>query len=257
MRFAQIHLSLGDPFRNKAMPRLEYVLSGIKQVQARSAAPLKPRLPITPELLAHIRSVWLKAPWQPDHIMLWAAACVGLFGFLRTAEFTVPTLQSYDPEVHLSLQDVAIDSHFSPSVVRLRIKQSKTDPLRQGVDIILGATSICTTICPVQAILHYLEVCSPAPGPLFMFQLGSPLTCSALVSHLQAALQSAGFSPAAYTGHSFCIGAATMAAKCGVEDSLIQTLGRWKSAAYLAYIKIPHQQLALVSKTLVSPPTPQ
>ena len=35
----------------------------------------------------------------------------------------------------------------------------------------------------------------------------------------------------------------------GVEDSLIQTLGRWKSAAYLAYIKIPRQQLASVSKT--------
>ena len=256
IRFAQIHLSLGDPFRNKAMPCLEYVLSGIKQVQARSAAPPKPRLPITPELLAHIRSVWLKAPRQPDLIMLWAAACVGFFGFLRAAEFTVPTLQGYDPEVHLSLQDVAIDSHSSPSVVRLRIKQSKTDPLRQGVDIFLGATY--TTICPVQAILLYLEVRSPAPGPLFMFQSGSPLTRSALVSHLQTALQSAGVSPAAYTGHSFRIGAATTAAKCGVEDSLIQTLGRWKSAAYLAYIKIPRQQLASVSKTLVShSPTPQ
>ena len=40
-----------------------------------------------------------------------------------------------------------------------------------------------------------------------MFQLGSLLTRSTLVSHLQAALQSAGVSPAAYTGHSFCIGA--------------------------------------------------
>ena len=72
--------------------------------------------------------------------MLWAAACVGFFGFLRAAEFTVPTLQGYDPEVHLSLQDVAIDSHSSPSVVRLRIKQSKTNPLRQGVDIFPGVT---------------------------------------------------------------------------------------------------------------------
>ena len=144
------------------MPRLEYVLSGIKQVQVRSAAPPKPRLPITPELLAHIRSVWLKAPRQPDLIMLWAAACVGFFAFLRAAEFTVPTLQGYDPEVHLSLQDVAIDSHSSPSVVRLCIKQSKTDTPCQGVDIFLGATY--TTICPVQAILHYLEVRSLAQG---------------------------------------------------------------------------------------------
>ena len=182
--------------------------------------------------------------------MLWAAACVGFFGFLGAGEFTVPTSESYDPEVHLSLQDVAVDSHSAPSVIRLRIKQSKTDPLRQGVDIFLGAIS--ASICPVQALIRYIAVRSPAPGPLFVFQSGSPLTRGALVTHLQAALKNAGVAPSAYTGHSFRIGAATTAAKCGLEDSLIQTLGRWKSAAYLAYVKIPRQELASVAKTLMS-----
>ena len=231
------------------MPRLDYVLKGIKQVQARSGAPPKPHLPITPELLAHLRAEWLRAPPQPDCVMLWAAACVGFFGFLRAGEFTVPTVQSYDPEVHLSLRDLAVDSHTAPSIVRLRIKQSKTDPLRQVVDIFLGVTN--TSICPVQALIQYIAVRNPSPGPLFVFQAGTPLTWSSLVSHLQAALQMAGVVPSAYTGHSFCIGAATAAAKHGVEDSLIQTLGHWKSAAYLAYIKIPRQELASVSKALV------
>ena len=138
IRFSQIHLGLGDPFQNKAMPRLEYILTGIKQVQARAGTPPKPRLPITPALLEGLRGVWLKPSAPPDHIMLWAAACTGFFGFLRAGEFTVPTAQGYDPEVHLSLTDVAIDSHTTPSVVHLRIKQSKTDPLRQGVDISWG-----------------------------------------------------------------------------------------------------------------------
>ena len=70
--------------------------------------------------------------------------------------------------------------------------------------------------------------------------------------YVQAALKLAGMSPEAYTGHSFRIGAATTAAKCGVEDSLIQTLGCWKSTAYLAYIKIPPQQLAAVGRLLVT-----
>ena len=145
---------------------------------------------------------------------------------------------------------MAIDSHTSPSVVCLRIKQSKTDPLRQGVDIFLGATN--ASVCPVQALIRFLAVRSPLPGPLFIFQSWSPLTRSSLVSHLQSALSR--IAPTAFTRHSFRIGATMTAAKRGLEDSLIQTLGHWKSAAYLAYINIPREELASVSKALISQP---
>ena len=45
--------------------------------------------------------------------------------------------QAYDPDVHLNLSDLALDSHTNPSVVQLRIKQSKTDPFRQGISNLL------------------------------------------------------------------------------------------------------------------------
>ena len=45
----------------------------------------------------------------------------------------MPTLTGYDPGVHLSITDVAIDSREAPSMVSLRIKASKTDPFRAGV----------------------------------------------------------------------------------------------------------------------------
>ena len=42
-----------------------------------------------------------------------------------------------------------------------------------------------------------------------------------------------------FSSHSFCIGAATVAARNGVPDHLIEALGRWTSNAYQLYIKTP------------------
>ena len=139
LRFAQIHHDLGNPFVGN-LPRLEYVLAGVKRSEAHTSAAPKPRLPITIEILQQLKAIWLTTLTNPEGTLLWAATCTGFFGFLRAGEFTVPSGQSYDPEVHLNLADIAVDSHIAPSLIRLRIKQSKTDPFRQGDDIFLGAT---------------------------------------------------------------------------------------------------------------------
>ena len=251
LRLYQIHQNLGNPlFTN--MPRLEYVLSGVKRAEAHAGILPRPRLPITLDILLKLKTVWLAHPVHPDNIMLWAAACTGFFGFLRAGEFTVPSPKAYDPEVHLSLADVAIDSHESPSLVRLRIKQSKTDPFRLGVDVFLGTTG--SDVCPVKALIEYISVRSSCQSLLFIATNGDPLTRSMLVSRLQAALREVGVQHSNYNGHSFRIGAATTAAQRGLEDSLIQTLGRWKSAAYKLYIKLPRTQLASVSRVMACPP---
>ena len=72
------------------------------------------------------------------------------------------------------------------------------------------------------------------------------------MKELQSALQSRGIAASAYTGHSFRIGAATTAAARGIPDSLIKTLQRWESAAYMVYIRTPPQStLCAVAKQLV------
>ena len=249
LRFANISQEYGNPFKSGAMPRLEYVLGGIKRREALTGVPLKPRLPITIEVMEKLKRIWIPSPNpHPDNVMLWAASCVGFFGFLRSGEFTVPSQQGYDPTVHLSLADVAFNSHVAPSFARLRIKMSKTDPFRLGVDVFIGATS--SGVCPITALLQFIEVRSSAPGPLFVFRNWQFLTRAALISNLQAALQKLCLVHTNYNGHSFRIGAATTAAQSGIEDSLIQTLRRWKSEAYKIYTKIPQAQLASVSRAL-------
>lgn len=160
IRFRQIQQSFGNPFANGAMPHLEYVLAGVKRVQARSGSAPRSRLPVTLDILRVLHSAWVVHNPNPDSIMLWAAACTGFFGFLRAGEFTVPSPSSYDHQVHLNLDDVAFDSHSRPSMVRLRIKQSKTDPFRQGVDVYLGTTN--SAICPIQPLIGSPK---PTSGP--------------------------------------------------------------------------------------------
>lgn len=141
---------LGNPFANSLL-RLEYVLTGIKRVEAWAGPPTRMQLPITIDILQKLKSAWLTPPPVPDNIMLWEAVCFGFFGFLRAGEFTIPAVGAYDPAVHLSLSDLELDSHDKPTLVYLRLKQSKTDPFRKGVNIFLGNTGVA--ICPVQATM--------------------------------------------------------------------------------------------------------
>ena len=180
--------------------------------------------------------------------MLWAACCVGFFGFLRAGEFTVRSTREFDPTAALMLEDVAVDRHDNPTMVRIRLKSSKTDPFRHGVDVFLGRTH--RDLCPVSALLAYVAVRPVVVGPLFAFKDGSFLTRDRLVEAVRSALQMAGVDASRFTGHSFRIGAATFAAHIGIQDSTIKMLGRWESSAYQQYIRTPRDTLAAISAQL-------
>jgi len=66
-------------------------------------------------------------------------------------------------------------------------------------------------------------------------------------------LEEAGHPADKYVGHSFCIGAATTAGRCEIQESLIKILGRWESAAYMRYMHTSSETLQAVSRILVSP----
>ena len=46
--------------------------------------------------------------------MLWGAATTTFFSFCRSGETTVPGEAIYDPEVHLSYSDLAVDAALAP-----------------------------------------------------------------------------------------------------------------------------------------------
>lgn len=245
LRFFQIRAGLPDPSFT-SYPRLNYVLKGIHRLHPEHQR--RHRLPITLHLLGALHRVWSAPPILYDNVMLWAACCLGFFGFLRAGEFTCTTTEASDPP--LSPSDIVVDSRDNPQRITVHLRRTKTDPFGVGCHIYLGRTH--TTPCPVAAVLHYLSIRPPSAGPLFLFQDGAILTRAALVSNLRTALTQVGVDSTQYAGHSFRIGAATAAARAGYSDSFIQTLGRWKSAAFMSYIRTPAEDLAAVAHTLAS-----
>ena len=249
IRFLQISNGLADPCLS-AYPMLEYVIRGIRRSPKTPSRP--PRLPITPDILQLLFASWSRTPRDDnyDTTMLWAACCVGFFGFMRAGEFTCSSLQAFDHS-KLCPQDIAVDSHHNPTMVTIHLRHSKTDPFGAGLTIYLGRTG--HPICPVSALLSYMSLRGQHPGPLFLFRDGSCLSKQRLLSRINKALASQGVDSAHITGHSFRIGAATTAARLGLEDSLIQTLGRWRSSAFLRYLRTPGQVLASTSARLLDP----
>ena len=177
---------------------------------------------------------------NPDNVMRWAACCRGFFGFLRAGG-------TFDPTLHLTMSDAQVDSSTNPQSFGIFIKCSKTDPFRKGCFIFLGCGSF--PLCPVVSLTNYLHLRRPGTGPLFIYQNGTPLSRSQLSSFLQTTLQSAG-TPGKFSGHSFRIGAATTAARKGLPDHLIKTMGRWSSEAYLLYVRTPVETILSVTGQL-------
>ena len=157
-------------------------------------------------------------------------------------------LASFSGSLHLCLADIAVDSDTKLSCLRVRIKASKTDPFRKGCFIHIGRGNY--PLCALQSVMDYLAVRGNSGGPLFLFQDGRPLSRPLLTNWIRQILARAGI-PGSFSSHSFRIGAATVAARRGIPDHLIQALGRWSSNAYQLYIRTPAEALANLSCLLI------
>ncbi len=185
---------------------------------------------ITRKILRGIHAVWSRSPQAYDSIMLWVAATLCFFSFWA-GELIVPSEATYDPAGHLSWGDVPLNDIRNPVLLRVHLKKSKCDQVGKGVDVYVGRIP-GDILCPVAADLAFLAARFVKGVPQALAVLGLP--CNQ------------------FAGHSFRIGAATMAAQAGIEDSMICYLGRWNSTAFLTYIQIPRERLAPVSRQLVS-----
>ena len=191
-----LHIDQGFPDPLQNCHHLCHVIRGIKRSWN---SPSSNRLPITDSLMLVIwRSLDTHIPYP---CMFWVTCTLGYFGFLRAAEFTVASLASFSPLLHLTVLDIAVYAPSSPLCMRIKIKASKTDPFHKGSDIhiSLGRHSRCA----VQAMMAYLSQRGTSPVPLFCLQDGRPLSCGLLTQWLRQIMAAAGIA-GNFSSHSFC-----------------------------------------------------
>ena len=136
------HLQVEIGEHRAEWPQLQNVLRHIKRSQ--SPATKRVRLPITAKVMLILYTTLFAAAGTPsgpsdhfDKVMIWAACCVGYFGFMRSGEFTACRANQGSP---ILVSDVIVDSHTAPSTIRLFLRKAKTDLFGKDVHIYLGKT---------------------------------------------------------------------------------------------------------------------
>lgn len=222
-------------------PRLARIIEGGRRLFPQSKSK---RFPITKDILQKITS---QPPTSTEDHNLDTAFKLSWAGFLRLGEITYTHAELNKP-TFASTRVTRSDISFAENdlYATLRLKRSKTDTERTGVQIVLAATGEPT--CPV-ASLRCLFSVDPQPpnAPLFRLSSGS-FDRQSVILILRQRLTQAGISEAGFSGISFRKGGAQHASDHGMLDEHIQRLGRWTSRTFQLYYNTPLEELLYQSK---------
>ena len=168
--------------------------------------------------LRKMLQVWNQEPTSWNHSMLSSVYCGEFVRFLLSEELT-DSKEKFDANYYLSFKNIAVDNTSKVAkVLPVHIKQSKTDPFWQEVNVFWLNEHIIGSPVSLPGSARSWR------GPTFCFENGQQSTCSFLVAKARQTLQSARMQAENYVGHSFCDGVATRAAACRFPVDTIKTL---------------------------------
>ena len=148
VKYGYIIQGTASPFERNFLHRLHVALIGIKRIQGLQQ---NPKMLITGDILKKLCQSLESGYFDMyTNILMKAAVLLAYFGFIRCGEFTVPKTFSHD--MHLTLGDISIyEGHLS-----VLLKQSKTDPFRKGVSLLIFQTGSC--LCAYEVVIKYKKV---------------------------------------------------------------------------------------------------
>ena len=190
------------------------------------------RKPITKSLLKRIiRSLSSIFDSQYNRLLFKAMFIISFYALLRVSE-------------------IAKTQHSNHSILHSDINLKQYKGQVNKIDVVLRHSkhnNSETTIqlhkqshrklCPVRAVQKFHNIRAPGDGQFFVNNDGNPITDKQFRKVFSKCITKIGLKPKFYTPHSFRIGGATSAHLKNISDSQIRQLGRWKSNAFLGYIR--------------------
>lgn len=134
----------------------------------------------------------------------------------------------------LQWNDVQKISNESCRGMQIKFRSYK----HSGIDCpVLQLQETMSSHCPVKNLSTFLVLRGSKPGPLIATAFGRALSRNEMSKVLKSAIQFCGYDPQLYDTHSFRVGRVSQLAADNAPDSVIRATGRWKSNAYLQYIR--------------------
>ena len=199
-------------------------------VGARKSAPSQDvRLPITVPILKTLMSLTREVTMGLYNAkLLKAMMALSFYTFLRPGEVTSSphNIQFSSLKMFPDYLEVTFQSY----------KHSTGKPVTIRVSAQDNAT------CPVRALEQYISERGVVSGPLFCSHTLHPISYQQYNTWFNDLINRGGVQ-GVFGLHSFRLGSATHAALKGHSSSVIQTVGRWRSAAYQKYIRISNIHL--------------
>ena len=208
------------------------MLKGYSKVGFRLDSRLPITLPILHKLIVAFDSV-TRTPYEAA--LYKAMVSLAFHAFLRVGEMTTRPGSHDGLSLQLHQLTEMVDSTRTVVAFKLTFLHYKHSYNQPAFSIIIHR---CDSFCPVQILLKFLQTRGTAPGPLFISGNGLAISRDNFCQYLHRALVHCKLDSSRYKGHSFRIGAASHAAAQGLSDSQIRILGRWKSNAFLRYIRV-------------------
>ena len=202
-------------------PIVQETLKGLKRIWSR---PVQKRKPMPVEILADMVKDFLVNPTLTN-MRITTFSLLAFAGFMR-----------FDEAIRVRACEVEV----TPIMAKIAIPSSKTDPYRQGNEVLISRTQSLT--CPVSMLEKYMaRIEINSSSELFLFRgivqtkEGERLRPSGSLSYstvrvlFRKKLEDLGHSLTGFGLHSFRAGGASAAARAGVPDRLFKQHGRWKS----------------------------